>query len=800
MAMRPPVGAPTLNRRTRILLIAAGVLVLLLLGGSRLITFYVDWLWFGEVGYRGVFTTILFTRLLQFLLGAVLIGGAVALSLWIAYRFRPVFVRVYFALPPPATTYCWIVDATLGNPLFALELGRSLGAEGLPAIGEDCPCPTPSNTCSADAWCAFPAGHAGCCWPSLSAATCGKVRCRRSPTSTLSTTPSMRACSSSTAVECGPRTRCWQPPRPSTPTHASGGSSTLRSRTWSRTTSFVPGTLRSPQELPDEPLAELVTAAAAGAAVRGAVREAALLGEHALRLTPAGSAERSERVLALAHYFGVAGEKQRVTDLLTAELEELPPGSRTRACLPAPAGGVVRSNDEIRGFLERALAESEGLPEARAAALANMATQRGRDPGGAGPGCRGVGCGGAGGGAWRRAGDRADRPLFPGLGRSLRGRPIEDLRARFGVVSDAVSYLLGSPDRVAGQQFVWRGRLDEARALLWPMLSTADERGESVSYALARLHVCELELRAGSWAEAARLLDEWADPSERGLLTWPMYERCRSLLAAGRGLPGEAERWAADAIARADETDVGWDRLEALRARGTAALLDHDPSRAAASLRRRLGAHAARGSRGAGRLSGGAGSGRGAGRAGRTRRGAPGHDAARELELQEHPWGLATREALQRDRRARRASTGPSRSLRSTRPSERTSCSGSASSRRIATRARPGAAPAPKKWGAARRCAGAGRGCLRRTRLFRLGEETRAELARVGARRPQPSGELTPAERRVAELAGDGLANKEIARTLFCRVKTVEGHLSHVYAKLGVRSRAQLARRLSGAV
>src|SRR3954454_17799796 len=89
--MRPPVGAPTLNRRTRILLVAPRVLDLLLLGGSRLITFYVDWLWFGEVGYRGVFTTILFTRVLLFLLGAWLIGGAVELSLWIAYRFRPVF-------------------------------------------------------------------------------------------------------------------------------------------------------------------------------------------------------------------------------------------------------------------------------------------------------------------------------------------------------------------------------------------------------------------------------------------------------------------------------------------------------------------------------------------------------------------------------------------------------------------------------------------------------------------------------------------------------------------------------------
>ena len=94
MAMRPPVGAPTLTRRTRILLVVAGLLVLLLLGGSRLINFYVDWLWFGEVGFRDVFTTVLFTRIVQFLVGALLIGGLVALSLWIAYRSRPVFVPV----------------------------------------------------------------------------------------------------------------------------------------------------------------------------------------------------------------------------------------------------------------------------------------------------------------------------------------------------------------------------------------------------------------------------------------------------------------------------------------------------------------------------------------------------------------------------------------------------------------------------------------------------------------------------------------------------------------------------------
>jgi DNA-binding NarL/FixJ family response regulator len=73
-------------------------------------------------------------------------------------------------------------------------------------------------------------------------------------------------------------------------------------------------------------------------------------------------------------------------------------------------------------------------------------------------------------------------------------------------------------------------------------------------------------------------------------------------------------------------------------------------------------------------------------------------------------------------------------------------------------------------------------------------EEARAELARVGARRPGARGLLTPAEQRVVELAVDGLSNKEIAGALFVTVNTVETHLSHAFAKLGVRSRAQLAR------
>ncbi|WP_460544231.1 helix-turn-helix transcriptional regulator [Glycomyces halotolerans] len=52
---------------------------------------------------------------------------------------------------------------------------------------------------------------------------------------------------------------------------------------------------------------------------------------------------------------------------------------------------------------------------------------------------------------------------------------------------------------------------------------------------------------------------------------------------------------------------------------------------------------------------------------------------------------------------------------------------------------------------------------------------------------------LTPSERRVAGLAAEGLANREIAQELFVSVKTVEWHLGQVFRKLGITSRRQIA-------
>ena len=74
-------------------------------------------------------------------------------------------------------------------------------------------------------------------------------------------------------------------------------------------------------------------------------------------------------------------------------------------------------------------------------------------------------------------------------------------------------------------------------------------------------------------------------------------------------------------------------------------------------------------------------------------------------------------------------------------------------------------------------------------------EEAIAYAQRGRGERKRPTSgwpSLTPAERDVARLICEGLANKEIAARLFVSPRTVQAHLSHTYAKLGITSRVQL--------
>lgn len=63
-------------------------------------------------------------------------------------------------------------------------------------------------------------------------------------------------------------------------------------------------------------------------------------------------------------------------------------------------------------------------------------------------------------------------------------------------------------------------------------------------------------------------------------------------------------------------------------------------------------------------------------------------------------------------------------------------------------------------------------------------------------RRADGAGQLTPSERRVAELAAEGRTNREIANDLFVTVKAVEWHLGNAYRKLDIRGRRGLANAL----
>jgi ATP/maltotriose-dependent transcriptional regulator MalT len=77
--------------------------------------------------------------------------------------------------------------------------------------------------------------------------------------------------------------------------------------------------------------------------------------------------------------------------------------------------------------------------------------------------------------------------------------------------------------------------------------------------------------------------------------------------------------------------------------------------------------------------------------------------------------------------------------------------------------------------------------------LRRLGISRRGRPA--GTRPRRGWGSLTPAELRIAQLVAAGRSNPDIAEQLFISRYTVESHLKHIFAKLGIGSRAELAAR-----
>lgn len=706
---------------------------------------------------------------------------------------RLLSVRLGLALPRRLLRR--LFESADGNPMFALELGRTLLGRDLPGIGEEIPFPdTLEDLVGARVSALSPEPRRAL----LAVALGPDVRASQLELVAGASAVDEALDAGVVAVDGG-RVRPAHPllaaaalrhsrPRERAALHAglarTASDDVRRARHLALASS---GT--------DMEVAATVADAANVADARGARPEAVELAEHALRLTPRERPERADRLLALGEYLARAGERQRVTALLEPEVDALPHGvARARAVLLLADAAGAASTQEYQRALDRALEESEGDPALRSMVFARRANSAAaervahlRDAE-----------------AWalealvhaRHAGPDIEQLALYALAwaRSFRGLPIDDLRER---VADRVDVLRRSLERVAADQFAWRGQLDEARAIVRRLMSVAEKRGESRSYFALLSQLCEIELRAGELDVVSELLDEW-EQSSSDRFVGPVYERCRLLVAVYRGVPTEIERWAPEVIARSETLRSGWDLLEGLRARGIADLFAHDLERAVVSLRRVWDYTVQEGIEDPGAFPVALDLVEALVELGELDEAHAITSRLRELaDQQEHPWGLLSArraDALIRlaapayDEEAAAAladAAGGYGGLGLRVDRARSLLSLGRAQRRL------------RKWKAARVSLEQAAAAFDELGSTGWAEAARSELARVGARRPRAEGELTEAERRVAELAAEGLSNKEIARALVVTVPTVETHLSRAYAKLGVRSRTQLAGRLS---
>ncbi|WP_120298735.1 UPF0182 family protein [Gordonia phthalatica] len=92
--MTGSTGRPTLSRRAKILLgIGVGILILVLVG-PQVVALTTDWMWFSDVDYTSVMSTMITTRLVIFAVVALIVGAIVFGALFAAYRVRPDFVML----------------------------------------------------------------------------------------------------------------------------------------------------------------------------------------------------------------------------------------------------------------------------------------------------------------------------------------------------------------------------------------------------------------------------------------------------------------------------------------------------------------------------------------------------------------------------------------------------------------------------------------------------------------------------------------------------------------------------------
>jgi DNA-binding CsgD family transcriptional regulator len=549
-----------------------------------------------------------------------------------------------------------------------------------------------------------------------------------------------------------------------------------------------------------EPAADVAAEIERGAVVargRGAIATAAALAEHAARLSPPADTDAAaRRAITAANWWVDAGDMRRCRALLEPLLATLSSGTLRAEALSAKARAVA-DLVAYRALVEEALAEAEGSPRDQVQLLFQLCHAlihvREFDA------------------ARARAQETVDVAVRTGdaelivLALSLAGRlhagaaGLDTLRRAEEAERETVGFdPYESSSTWLGWWLLANDQLDEARFLLAGQHDRAVENGDEWSRTWLHWPLTELECRAGNYDAARAHADEGGELAEQSDNLYAMWlaPYCRALVAAHIG---DAESACANAEESLAMTAAIHSDLFAARPRVALAFLAVSEERYDDALQHLEGlfelaatgpywaaypfwgdlfeALAARGEVERARvLLADLDEPRVAVERPGT---APVLARCRGLVLAASgslDEGIATLEEALRLQQAYPVALERARTLLALGEMQRR-----ARRRRIARETLQQALAIFEELGSA---------------LW--AERARREIGRIGGR-AAANGELTPSERRIAELVAEGKTNKEVAAILVVADRTVESALTQIYRKLDIRSRTQLARKLTSA-
>jgi DNA-binding CsgD family transcriptional regulator/tetratricopeptide (TPR) repeat protein len=557
-------------------------------------------------------------------------------------------------------------------------------------------------------------------------------------------------------------------------------------------------------EGPDPAVAAALDDAATRARSRGAPEAAAELSELARTATPPGADEAlRRRTVDAAGYHFDAGDVATSSALFEEAIGSAPPGRARAEILFACASHGWMDLDRVGRFCQRTLEEAEGDRELAAQAhehLAWVGIYRGDLARAAHHAERAVALA-----ETSPAASRAEALATYGMTQFLLGRPADDVMAE----SDRLQ-LEASAEAVAevtvftsartnhGLQLLWAGELDAARTILQEELAAYERLGRYVVRDEVLDYLAELECRAGNYGLAERYADEaYEIDVESGRVSGEGHTLFNTaLVSAHRGRVARARADAEEGVrisianddpfyANCNRAVLGFlelslsDPAAALSHLSTAVEYVHISGAAepavipcvpdaieclvavgeVANAERLLEAHEEKG------------------------------------RLLDRPWALATAGRCRALLLAARGDVPAAlaeldRALvehyRTPQPFE--------TGRTLLVRGE--VARRGKRKALARSNLDDAKAIFDRLGAPLWSSKAEAELVRaIGV---ASGADLTPTERRVADLAAEGRTNREIGDALFISVKTVEANLSRVFRKLGVRSRAELIRRMVG--